>query len=300
MVALVRQLRFELRHRVEVIGDRVLVSPDNHEHIFDSRSSRFFHHVLNGGLVDNGQHLLRHCLGRWQEAGTEAGRRNHSFESRGHALQRTYIERRVSGPRTIGYMADRIDDEKRALRAELRERRQSLSEIQRAEASDALTERLLALVDSLGARSVSCYLNTMNEPSTRGFLNEAIARGIRILLPVTRADGLLDWSVADADGTEIPGLFGIPEPEGELLGPIAVGDVDLMIIPAAAVDQSGMRLGWGRGYFDKTIGSMQKCPPVFAVIYDAEFVEELPRDVHDQPVTGIVTPERIYRFSPES
>ncbi len=78
----------------------------------------------------------------------------------------------------------------------------------------------------------------------------------------------------------------LPEPTGELLGPIAVNDVDLMIVPAAAVDRGGMRLGWGRGYFDKTIGSMLHCPPVYAVVYDTEYLDEVPRDVHDQPVTA--------------
>ena len=65
-------------------------------------------------------------------------------------------------------------------------------------------------------------------------------------------------------------LFGLPEPDGELLGPIAVNDVDLLVIPAAAVGRDGMRLGWGRGYFDKTLGSMEGCPPVYAVIFDSE------------------------------
>ena len=88
------------------------------------------------------------------------------------------------------------------------------------------------------------------------------------------------------------GMFGLPEPVGDVLGPIAVNDVDLLVIPAAAVDQHGMRLGWGRGYFDKTIGSMEKCPPVYAVIFDSEFVDDVPRDVHDQPVSGVVTPTR--------
>jgi len=82
----------------------------------------------------------------------------------------------------------------------------------------------------------------------------------------------------------------VPEPVGEVLSPSAVNDVDLLIIPAAAVDRTGMRLGWGRGYFDKTIGSMENCPPVYAVIFDSELVDAVPRDLHDQAVTGVVTP----------
>jgi 5-formyltetrahydrofolate cyclo-ligase len=77
-----------------------------------------------------------------------------------------------------------------------------------------------------------------------------------------------------------------------------VNDVDLMIIPAAAVDRTGMRMGWGRGYFDKTIGSMEKCPPVYAVIYDSEVLDSLPSEVHDQPVNGVVTPTQTLLLSP--
>ncbi|MBN9182715.1 MAG: 5-formyltetrahydrofolate cyclo-ligase [Microbacterium sp.] len=195
-------------------------------------------------------------------------------------------------------MSNEIDDEKRALRADLRERRQLLSQSVREAAEHGVREQLDALVDRVGARSVSCFLSTTTEPGTREFVDEAVRRGIRVPLPVTRDDGLLDWSVAEPDGDIAEGLFGLPEPVGELLGPIAVNDVDLLIIPAAAVDVSGMRLGWGRGFFDKTIGSMERCPPVYAVIYDTEFLDEVPRDVHDQPVSGIVTPTRTLAIAP--
>jgi 5-formyltetrahydrofolate cyclo-ligase len=191
-----------------------------------------------------------------------------------------------------------IEDEKRALRAELRERRRLLSEQSRDAAGTGIREQLDALVASTGARSISCYLSSTTEPDTRRFVAEAVQRGIRVLLPVTRSDGLLDWAVATPDGDIAEGLFGLPEPVGDLLGPIAVNDVDLLIIPAAAVDRSGMRLGWGRGYFDKTIGSMEGCPPVFAVIYDSELLDEVPREVHDQPVNGVVTPTRIVTLLP--
>lgn len=189
-------------------------------------------------------------------------------------------------------MSDDIDNEKRALRAEIRERRQLLSESQRESASVGIAAQLDELISAHGAQSISCYLSMMTEPGTRGFLATAVARGIRVLLPITRADGLLDWAVAGSIDDTIVGAYGLDEPTGEVLGPIAVGDVDLMIIPAAAVDEAGMRLGWGRGYFDKTLGSMERTPPVYAVIYDTEFVPDVPADLHDQPVTGVVTPTR--------
>ncbi|MDQ0615772.1 5-formyltetrahydrofolate cyclo-ligase [Microbacterium sp. W4I4] len=195
-------------------------------------------------------------------------------------------------------MSSEAEQQKRALRAELRERRQLLSDAQREAAASGIAAQLDALVEEHGARSVSCFLSTTTEPDTRGFVRDAVARGIRVLLPITRADGLLDWAVADDTEEISEGLYGLPEPTGEVLGPIAVNDVDLMIIPAAAIDRTGTRLGWGRGYFDKTIGSMEKCPPVYAVIYDSEVLDSLPREVHDQPVDGIVTPTQTITLSP--
>lgn len=193
-------------------------------------------------------------------------------------------------------MPEPVEHEKRALRAEMRERRQMLSDAQRQAAAEGIARQLDALVAEHGATSIACYLSTTIEPSTRPFLNAAVARGLRVLLPVTREDGLLDWAVATPDGEEMEGAYGVPEPIGEVLGPIAVNDVDLLVIPAAAIDEEGWRLGWGRGYYDKTLGSMEHSPPVYAVIYDSELVERVPREVHDQPVTGIVTPTRTRAF----
>lgn len=193
-------------------------------------------------------------------------------------------------------MATDLGNQKRALRAELRERRQNMTATEREGATAGITAHLIELASGMSARSVSAYLSSPMEPDTRPFLNWALQHGIRTLLPVTREDGLLDWTVGDGT-SEMEGLFGMPEAVGELLGPIAINDVDLILVPAAAVGGDGLRMGWGRGYFDKTLGSMEKCPPVYAVLYDGELLGEVPREMHDQAVNGAVTPSGIVRFS---
>jgi hypothetical protein len=116
----------------------------------------------------------------------------------------------------------------------------------RAADAAGVKTQLDALIARTGARSISCFLSTPTEPGTHEFVADAVARGIRVLLPITRADGLLDWAVAEPGADIAEGLFGMPEPVGEVLSPLAVNDVDLLVIPAAAVDRTGMRLGWGR------------------------------------------------------
>jgi 5-formyltetrahydrofolate cyclo-ligase len=193
-------------------------------------------------------------------------------------------------------MASDQSNEKRALRAELRERRRTRPAHVVDTANAGFTEKLIALATDTGAQTISAYLSTSFEPDTRAFLNWALADGRRVLLPIARQDGLLDWAEGDGE-TETEGLYGLPEPVGGILGPIAINDADLILIPASAVDLNGTRMGWGRGYFDRTLGSMEKCPPVFAVVFDDEILEQVPRELHDAPVDGAVTPTRIIRFS---
>jgi 5-formyltetrahydrofolate cyclo-ligase len=193
-------------------------------------------------------------------------------------------------------MADAPDHVKRALRAEVRRRRRALPSSQREDAARGLAERLAALVSAHGARSVACYLSTPAEPGTRAFLETALARGIRVLLPVSRADGLLDWTEAASGAEERTGAHGVPEATGVLLGSDAASDVDLLIVPAAAVDGEGVRLGWGKGFYDRTLAGLTHRPPVYAVIYDSEVVDLVPREAHDQPVDGVVTPTRTVVF----
>ncbi|MGA1812584.1 5-formyltetrahydrofolate cyclo-ligase [Frondihabitans sp. 4ASC-45] len=193
-------------------------------------------------------------------------------------------------------MTDLVSDAKRALRKELRSRRRMMTDTEADSSTEALTEHLIGLATELGITSMSAYLSASFEPNTRPFLNWAHNRGIRVLYPITREDGLLDWAVSTDFESETEGLFGLPEPIGEVLSPMAINDVDLIIVPAAQIDHTGMRMGWGKGYFDKTLGSMEKRPPVYAVVFDSEYVESVPSERHDQPVDGVVTPSGIVRF----
>ena len=190
-------------------------------------------------------------------------------------------------------MAAGVDNEKRALRAEIRERRRITPAHEREQATASVTGHLRELAG--GIRSIAAYLSTPDEPNTREFLGWACTQGIRVLIPFSREDGLLDWAPYDGK-EEAEDVLGMPVPTTELLGPIAINDVDLIIVPAASVDHSGMRMGWGRGYFDKTLGSMERRPPVYAVIFDSEFLESVPSEVHDQRVDGVVTPSGITKL----
>lgn len=204
---------------------------------------------------------------------------------------------RTPGSRASPVQCDnlRVMLTKRELRAEIRAERRQRPVAEREAAAADISARLVSLVVDRAPRLVACYLSTDDEPGTRPFLEWAAFNGVDVILPVSRVDGLLDW-VPSRGGTEQVGLFGIPEIVGEPLGAGITAEVDLMIIPAAAVDRSGMRLGWGRGYFDRALSALDHSPPVHAVVFDSEFRETVPREPHDQPVDGMVTPTTSVLF----
>jgi 5-formyltetrahydrofolate cyclo-ligase len=186
--------------------------------------------------------------------------------------------------------------EKRALRAEVRERRQTMTAKEREMATAGITSNLVDITLRLSARSVACFLSTPDEPNTRPYLAWAREHDVRILYPVSRVDGLLDWTLGE-DEAETLGAFGITEMSGRLLGSTAVREADLMLAPAAAVDGHGTRMGWGRGYVDKTLGSVGKYFPVYAVVFDTEVLDSLPSERHDYPVDGVITPTKVLTFT---
>lgn len=166
---------------------------------------------------------------------------------------------------------------------------------ERDQAASGLLANLQALAAAEKATRIACYLSTPDEPPTREFITWALRQGFTIYLPVSREDGLMDWAPYDG-GIEGVDATGMPIPTSDLLGPRALQEAQLILIPAASVGSDGMRLGWGRGYFDRTLGSLTTAAPVFGVLFDHEVVDDVPREKHDQPVDGVVTPRRIIRY----
>ncbi|WP_336658999.1 5-formyltetrahydrofolate cyclo-ligase [Leucobacter sp. USHLN153] len=180
-------------------------------------------------------------------------------------------------------------------RSEVRARRAAVEPQERTRRRGLLTAQLVELVEQTGARTLTAYASLGSEPDTSEFLAWAREANVRVLLPVALPGHRLAW--AWDDGSRVEGLHGISEPGGARLDASEIGDVDLMLVPACAVDERGTRLGWGLGYFDRALGELRGHPPVFAVVDDEDVYSWLPRDPHDVPVTGAVTPTRLLRFN---
>lgn len=164
-----------------------------------------------------------------------------------------------------------IAEQKAAMRREIISQRK----LRHSKNTEEFTKNLLALVAQVSPNRVMVFESFGSEPETSDFIDQV---GLPVLVPVTHEDHL-GFKVLDT------------------VSETSIQPGDLLFIPALAVDKSGNRLGRGKGYFDKTLAKLPDGVKVFAVIYAAEFIDEVPTDTHDCKVDGVVTEAGIHKIN---
>ncbi|MFJ8887820.1 5-formyltetrahydrofolate cyclo-ligase [Streptomyces sp. NPDC102402] len=188
---------------------------------------------------------------------------------------------------------------KAQLRRELLAARALLTSEDVRNAASVLAAASSDLPELSGARTVAAYVSVGREPGTRVLLDALRARGVRVLLPVLMADNDLDWAVFDGTEHLVPAGRGLREPDGPRLGPQAVLDAEVVLLPGLAVDGRGMRLGRGGGSYDRVLARLADAgahPALVVLLYDDEVVARVPEEPHDHPVDAVVTPAGARRF----
>jgi 5-formyltetrahydrofolate cyclo-ligase len=153
----------------------------------------------------------------------------------------------------------------------------------RPQSSSGLTEMLLQLVEKLKPKTIASYQPQAAEPDVSEF-NQRVSQYLNLVFP-----RVVGSDLEFASGEMTAGVFGILEPTGK-----TVTEIDLLIIPALAVDKSGNRLGKGKGFYDRFLKDFPG--PSYAVVHDTEVLALLPAEPHDQKLSGAVTPTRILTF----
>ena len=179
-------------------------------------------------------------------------------------------------------------------RRELLAARRAVPESVHRNEARRLCEHLSAAVGALTAgraRTVGAYLPVGSEPGSVQLLDELRRLCDEVLLPVTAEgdDRPLSWGHY-IPGTLVAARFGLREPPGPWLPPAAIARADLVLVPAVAVDRSGVRLGRGGGFYDRSLVLCSAGTPLVAVVRDDEVVAELPHDRHDVVMTHALTP----------
>lgn len=186
------------------------------------------------------------------------------------------------------------------VRSRIRARRRSNTTQQRRSAAMALADTVLDwLQQEYDVRpvTVAAYLGVGAEPATDVLLERLHEAGHSVLLPACEPQYQLGWVRWTPDTTMVASsLAPVMEPEGEHETVQIMEDVDVILLPAVAVDTEGNRLGQGGGYYDRFMASLAEVadiPRTAAVVYSDELMppdsfEHTPLDI---PVDGIFTPQ---------
>lgn len=186
------------------------------------------------------------------------------------------------------------DAAKKALRSEVRARLAGVGDAAWAEASAAISARVMGLEWYRAALVVMTYAPTAGEVDVRAIGRAAIGSGKVVAIPEVgwQAKTLIPRRVGSVDEGLIVRKHGVPEPaEGN--PEVDRREIDLILVPGIAFDGSGRRLGRGGGFYDRFLARCGPRTRFVGVALDEQIVGEVPVGLTDVRVNAVVTPTRV-------
>ena len=181
--------------------------------------------------------------------------------------------------------------------------RNGLTRAEVSKKSGLIGQKLLTTAQISTAKSVSAYLPIGNEAETKPLIDALVARGANVYLP---AYDVLSKSYVFPrfngwDDLE-PGPYGILQPSDSQANTPGVKSrrysestpevsLDVAIIPGLAFDKRGVRLGYGKGVFDRLLAHSKAFK--IGLAYDFQVVDKLPKETHDLVMDIVVTEKRF-------
>jgi 5-formyltetrahydrofolate cyclo-ligase len=197
--------------------------------------------------------------------------------------------------RTIDRMSDEaIEEAKAGLRLRARAQRAAFAEGSRSEAAASASRHFIEGVALTPTDVVAAYWPIREELDCRPLLTWLMDNLQPVCLPVVRGDEEpLDMRLWEQGTPLYPSGFGTLAPADT--SPIA--EPDVIIVPLLGFDATGTRLGYGGGYYDRTIAAMRKRPRLVGFAFSTQELPNVPRAPHDRPLDSIITELGIRHFA---
>lgn len=184
---------------------------------------------------------------------------------------------------------------KAAIREQARKNR--VAQKNKDEVSRTICDKFMALPAYAAAKTVMWYVDAGSEVRTRNTLPIALTHGKRVVVP---------WCVVETNTLElfwledmselVEGAYKILEPRTELRAlPTKIvrpEELDLVMVPGTAFDPQGARMGQGKGYYDRLLGSARGNAPLVGMAFDCQIFDEIPVASHDVFMDMVLTESR--------
>lgn len=180
---------------------------------------------------------------------------------------------------------------RKAERQRLISLRLTLSSMERRTAAACIAASLDRLIGPLAGRILSFYWPLRGEPDLRPWFSDFTGENGWASLPVVVSrNAPLVFRTWCRGEKLMPGVWNIPCPQqGRVVVP------DIVIVPVVGFDDACFRLGYGGGYFDRTLAAINPRPVVIGVGYELAYLPTIHPLSHDVPMGAIVTEQRVLR-----
>jgi len=179
--------------------------------------------------------------------------------------------------------------ERKSLRNLLLEKRDNTSFDLMKIASDKIQKRLKKIYAFKNAQKIGVYYPIGSEIMTQNIIQELISEGKDVFLPKVIGEKIEFRKITDFSSLE-KGNFDIMEPKE---GCPADNNLDVILVPTVGISQSGVRLGYGHGFYDRFLAENKTV--TISLTLEKQIIKNIPRLEHDMIMDWIATEDRIFQ-----
>ena len=184
---------------------------------------------------------------------------------------------------------------KKVLRSQLLEKRKNISQEDRDKKSKIIIDKLMSTLEYKNATTIMAFASFGTEVDTHDFIKKSLANGKRIILPISIKEdrSLFLQEISNFDELK-PSTYGILEPEKKIN--FDKNKIDLVVVPGVAFDHRGYRMGYGGGYYDRFLSSLNNKTKIVAINFEELYVYRVIISKYDMKVPVLITDRKIRNF----
>jgi 5-formyltetrahydrofolate cyclo-ligase len=181
------------------------------------------------------------------------------------------------------------DNNKKSLRELLLERRDNTSFDLLKIASKKMQKRINKVYAFKDAQKIGLYYPIGSEILTQDIIQELISNGKEVFLPKVIGKNMEFRKIEDFGSLEI-GNFDIMEPKEDCK---IENELDIIVVPTVGISPTGVRLGYGHGYYDKFLEG--KNTTTISLVLEKQIIKNIPKSEHDINMDWIITEDRMFQ-----
>ncbi len=190
-----------------------------------------------------------------------------------------------------------IRAEKKEIRIRVLSLRDSLNEKEREYYSRKIYESFFSLSEIKDAKVFFLFVNFRTEVNTRPIIERLLSENKKVVIPYTDiVNKRLILCYVDSLDNLKEGSYGILEPDPKICQRADAKDIDIAVIPGSVFDVTGGRVGYGGGFYDRTIPLFKPTTLKIAITFDIQIVEKVPMGYYDKKMDVIISEKRIIRI----